>query len=541
MMNMRYIYALCSGLLLGAAFPPLPTWFGAFIGFIPILLAVLTPSNEKYHNRLLYICFFVMHGVSNWWVSSWQTESDPFLFVSGFALWLGHPFFFMLPFWGMRFLRRRFGDAVGMAALPLLWTAFEWLHSLGDLSYPWLSIGYTQAYNSVWVQMADIAGVWGVTFILLSINVVLTSLLKEIIEKRSIHWRLLVSPRTILAIGLIILPWYYGQIRMPEIATLEKNARHITAGVIQPNINPWKKWQGSSFDQIAAHQKIQDSLNAIQHLDLAVWSETGVPYLGLTRSNAEGLDFLRPWIYDSRTALLTGFSEAVVYKKEDAPYYAKPITNDPTIMGNFYNAAILMAPLPLDTPLKAPIHRKMRLTPFGENIPFGDVFPFLERWLQWGVGISTWSKGKVQTPLTIPVTDKDSLRLGCIICIESVYPGFVKNYAHDGANLLAVITNDAWYNYTFGPEQHYRISAIRAIENRRAIVRCANSGVSGFISPNGMSYKELQPYVAAGMAAKVPLLTEKTLYVLWGDYLPMGCTLLSTILLFIGYLRKKKA
>ncbi len=536
---MRYIYALCSGLMLGAAFPPLPTWFGAFIGFIPIILAILTPTNDKYHNRLLYICFFVMHGISNWWVSSWQTESDPFLFVSGFALWLGHPFFFMLPFVGMRFLRKRFGDAVGLIALPFLWTAFEWLHSLGDLSYPWLSLGYTQAYNTVWVQIAEIAGVWGVGFVLVSINVLLASLLKEIIEKRSIHWRIFVSARLIAALALCVLPWYYGQIRLPEIAALESKAPHIVAGVIQPNINPWKKWQGSSFDQIAAHQKIQDSLNALQHLDLALWSETGVPYLGLTNSNPEGLEFLRPWINDSQTALLTGFSEAVIYKKQDAPYYAKPIPNDLSIMGNFYNAAILMEPRDMALPLKAPVHRKMRLTPFGENIPFGDIFPFLERWLQWGVGISTWSKGKVQKPLTIAVGTGDSLRLGCIICIESVYPGFVKNYAEADANLLAVITNDAWYNYTFGPEQHYRISAIRAIENRRAIVRCANSGVSGFISPNGMSYKELQPYIAAGLSCKVPLLTEKTLYVRWGDYLPMACTVVGALLLFVGYLRKK--
>lgn len=539
---MMYLYAIVSGIFLGSAFPPLPTWLCAFIGFVPILLAMRNPESEKHFARLLYVCFFIMHGISNWWVSSWQTESDPFLFISGIALWLGHPFFFMLPFVGMRIIGKRLGKPIGLAFFPFLWTAFEYLHSLGDLSYPWLTFGYTQTYNTTWVQIADIAGVWGVSFVLLTINVLFASIIYEITQSKSFNWRILVSPRIIILIACTVLPWMYGRIRLNEIAIAESKAKRIVAGVIQPNINPWKKWQqGNTLDQVAHHQKIQDSLNAIRHLDLAVWSETGVPFLGMSRSNPEGLIFLQPWINDSKTALLTGFSEIAVYNKDKAPNYAKPIPTDPTIMYNSFNAAILMTPDNNTNPYTAPVHRKMRLTPFGENIPFADLFPFLERWLQWGVGISTWTKGKIQKPLAIQINNQDSLKLGCIICIESVYPGFVRNYAADNANLLAVITNDAWYNYTFGPEQHYRIAALRAIENRRALVRCANSGISGFISPNGTSYAELTPYKSGGLSQSVPLLNEITPYIQWGDYLPIFCTVLSFIGLAAARMKKRNS
>lgn len=539
MKSKLYLYSLVSGVLLGAAFPPLPTWLGVFVGFVPLLLALRSPESEKRFARLLYVCFFVMHGISNWWVSSWQTESDPFLFVSGFALWLGHPFFFMLPFLGMRLLSKRFGSSIGWASFPFLWTAFEYLHSLGDLSYPWLTIGYTQAYNTEWVQIADIAGVWGVSFVIVTINVLISCIVREAVSRRSIHWRMLVSPAMFGILACAVLPWMYGKIRLEEIVQMDKKAPRFTAGVIQPNINPWKKWQGSTLDQVALHQKIQDSLNAFKHLDLAVWSETGVPFLGMLRSNPEGLSFLQPWINDSKTALLTGFSEFAVYNKEQAPSYAKPIPSDPTIMYNSFNAAILMQPSDGSATQQYPVHRKMRLTPFGENIPFGDVLPFLERWLQWGVGISSWTKGKVQKPLAIKLTEKDSLKIGCIICIESVYPGFVRNYAAQGANIFSVITNDAWYNYTFGPEQHYQISVLRAIENRRAIIRCANSGVSGFIAPTGYSYNRLKPYTSAGLASSVPLITETSLYTRYGDLLPIGCTILSLLGIIAARFKKR--
>lgn len=115
-----------------------------------------------------------------------------------------------------------------------------------------------------------------------------------------------------------------------------------------------------------------------------------------------------------------------------------------------------------------------------------EYFPVAKKWLEWGVGISDWQKGEEQRTLNF-TSHGNAVRLGCIICIESVYPDFVRQYAAQNANVFVVITNNAWYNYTFGPEQHYQIAAMRAIENRRSIIRCGNSGISGFIAPTGAS------------------------------------------------------
>ena len=131
----------------------------------------------------------------------------------------------------------------------------------------------------------------------------------------------------------------------------------------------------------------------------------------------------------------------------------------------------------------------------------------------------------------------DSLLITPTICYESVYPSFVRHFVEHGANMLAIITNDGWYGRSSGPYQHEQFAVLRAIENRRWIVRCANTGISAVIDDRGRIVKSLPLFVSGSITARVPLLERETLYVRWGDYIAIPAMIYGIIVLVwgIGY------
>ena len=177
-----------------------------------------------------------------------------------------------------------------------------------------------------------------------------------------------------------------------------------------------------------------------------------------------------------------------------------------------------------------PIHRKTNLTPFGERLPFADQFTFAMQWIQWGVGISSWGVGQVREPLPLPLRGGDTAKVGVIICIESIYPETARDLVRNGADVLCVITNDAWYNGTPGPRQHYDIARMRAIEQRRDIARVGNSGISGTIAADGSSTYELAPMTTTVGHGTVGRQRVTTIYAALGDILPPLGALLTIVL-----------
>ncbi len=533
--NKQIYYAILSGVLLGLSFPPFPFFPLAFIAFIPLFVSFELNYSSKIFLRS-YLTFFTFCGLTNWWIGSWQSNTDPFLMASGIALSIVHPFFFLIPIYIYIFYRKKIGFKLSILLFPLIWTSFEWLHSLGEFSYPWLTIGYTQIYNYYFVQIADIFGVWGISFIITTINSLLFLLLKEISEKNiSSPIFIFKNKYLIITIALFIIPYVYGIIRVNTLIPKQEN-KHLDIGIIQPNINPWLKWQYNVYDQILTHIYLQDSL--IQHkknLDIIIWSETAIPYMDLYSNSIHNFPILEKWIRKNKTSILTGFADIYLYKEnEKLPVTAKKIGNSKKFYSS-YNAAILINKNIKDKQ----IYHKMKLTPFSERIPYVETFTFLKDWIQWGVGISSWEIGKEQKNLILN-KDTTKIKIAPIICIESIYPKFVSEFANLGADFYVIITNDAWYNYTFGPEQHFIIARMRAIESRRFIARCANSGISGFISNTGEPYDLLPQYIQNAKSSKIYLSQSKTIYMIFGDILPLISTLVIIILLILTFFYKMK-
>lgn len=545
---MKILYAAASGAALVLAFPPFGIYPLSFVAFVP-LFVLLSPENKpKLAAPYLYLTFFIYCVGANWWISSWQEKTDPYLFASGIGLDLLHPFFFLVPIAIYLFIQKRLGVEKALWAFPFIWTAFEWSRAFTDIAYPWLSVGYGQIYHTYFVQIADIGGVWLIGFLIAVVNVLVAKLIFAYTKIRNSGGSLKDYVRnkknvffaaTIAAI--IILPNIYGAIRISDFdrETLLKNRKCVRIGVVQPNIDPWDKWSGGVISQIVLHQQITDSLiNASGGLDLAVWSETAMPFLNFDFNTAKDLSLLERYVNYRQTALMTGYSYYRILNDNEKPdVTAKTYPRDTTKMMQAYNSALMLNPENYDLPPQ--IYRKARLTPFGERVPFIDLFSFAKEWFEWGVGISSWTRGERRFALKFLAGD-DTVRLGSIICIESVFPNYCAGFVRDGAQILSVITNDAWYDHTYGPEQHYQIAAMRAIESRRYIARCANSGVSGFISPTGKSVSRAPQYKAVGLWETLPALDEKSLYVHTGDIITWICLAGCAVFLVFAIFNVKK-
>jgi len=201
-----------------------------------------------------------------------------------------------------------------------------------------------------------------------------------------------------------------------------------------------------------------------------------------------------------------------------------------------YNTAVQ-----LDTSSRISFHHKGKLVPGAEIIPYTWLFGFLEKFsLDMGGTSGTLGRGTVRAVFVNP---ENGFRIGPIICYESIYSAYVAEYVRNGANMLTIITNDAWWGDTEGYRQHEQYARLRAIETRRWVARSANTGISCFIDPLGKVY-QAQPWnTASAIKMIIPKEDAMTLYVQWGDWLSViaiGITILGLMMGVYGRFRKIK-
>lgn len=528
---MKYYTSLLSGLLLALAFPPFPLYPLAFIAFIPILNAIEKQMVTKRKSLFIwfYLSFVIYHSISNWWISSFQEQTDPFLMASGFSLDILHPLFFLIPIFIYKHIRQNFGPRA-IFSFPIIWTGWEYFHSLGEFSYPWLAVGNTQIYNFEWIQFIDITGVFGASFLITLINTLLYYSYLNVKNKRVKKRPGINRLPLLIIVVFIITPIFYGVLKIKKYDDI--NNEIIKIGLIQPNLNPWEKWSGGNVDQVRVLMSMQDSLiKSGNRIDFGLWPETSILSISRSFNSDLKLSFLQRWV-NNGNSIISGFVHRKPYMKGEEPSVTANLSYD-SIWFEHYNAAITV------NPNKSPqVYHKSKLTPFAERIPNIENASFLLEYLTWGVGISSWGLGDGPHTTTV-FRDHDSLKVGTIICIESIYPEFCRNFANQGAEFLTIITNDAWYDGTPGPEQHFQIARIRAIENRRFVARVGNSGVSGIISASGKEMLRMPAMEKTAAVGDVSILKEKSIYTEFGDNLLARPMMYCAILLWLMSLYKR--
>jgi apolipoprotein N-acyltransferase len=325
----------------------------------------------------------------------------------------------------------------------MVWVVVEWLRSCFLGGFPWLTLACSQWQVPKHLPLAQLGGSYAVSFLIVLFNGTLFSAL--LAWGRKPGQRLAPLPG-----GLALLVLTVCSVRLwqrPQVVAGDP----ISMAIVQGNIDQYKKWDRAYVDEIMS---IYSALtrDAAQHKPhLILWPETAVP--GWVPNEPEP------------TQWVSGLARATA-----VPLLVGAVTRETT--GDF-NAAFLVS----SNGHWADIYRKVHLVPFGEFVPFRRLLSPFIRVLN---DLGTFDAGP-----SAHVISTSGARLGVTICFEGFFPRLVRRFTANGAQVLVNITNDGWYRDTAAPEQHFAPSVLRAVENRRWVVRAANTGYSGFISPRG--------------------------------------------------------
>ncbi len=524
----RVALAMGSGILFALAFPPIPTGVTAFASLIPLLFLIEDLPDWRSVLRWSYLTFLVANAGAIWWISGWWGD-DTWLKAAGVAVNLVHPLFFTVPALSYAFLRRRMGALFSAVMFPVIWTAWEWLFHLPELSFPWLLIANTQTYDIESIQFITAAGSFAITFWVVSVNTLLFHLLRRWFDG-SWTWKSRQSIFNLIALVLLLgLPRVHGMLALRGSAG---DGRTLRVAVIQPDVDPYNKWgEGETpMEKLRRLLAIYDSL-AVQRPDLALLPETAIPFRLLEGAYVEEYRWLRRHVDSVGVPLLSGFPHTVFYHDPaTAPASARRIP-DTEIRYHDFNSAMLLQP----GSGGQQIYHKSRLTPLSERIPYLDALPFMQDALTWGVGISNWGLGNDTTVFALR-SREGPVGVWAMICYETLYPSFVAGFADRGAELFGVITNDGWFGNSSGPYQLMQYTVLRAIENRRAVARCANNGISCFIDPYGRVHDRTPLYTRTGIVRDLPLRSDRTFYTRHGDWFPLGLSVAAGFLFLFAFI-----
>jgi apolipoprotein N-acyltransferase len=370
---------------------------------------------------------------------------------------------------------RRRSVGMALAAAPFLWVTGEWLrgHVLGG--FPWGSLGYSQYLRLPVIQVAELGGVYAVSFVLVAVNAALAACLV-------LPWRR-ATGAVVLAGALLAATLLFGTSRLQE----PPRPSEATIGIMQPSIEQPLKWEPRHTATTLAIYMALTRRAGAERPDLLVWPETAAP----TRLEED-------------PALLGALREL-------AGAYAMPILVgsidlEGTAPERMYNTAFLVTEQGI-----AGRYDKMHLVPFGEYVPFSSVIGFVKGWAEFVSEMDSGSR-----PVVFPGPPAP---FGIVICYEGIFPDLFRAFVRRGARLMVNMTNDAWFGRTSGPFQHLAMYPFRAVEHRVAVVRSANTGVSAFIAPTGHIARHMGLFARGNMVDRVPLRVGQTLYGRLGDWL----------------------
>jgi apolipoprotein N-acyltransferase len=516
--------AVLSAALLEVPFPiagPMPPWRSIFAWFalVPLIVAVLSAGNFNSPRPLRrafllgYVCGVLWYAGNCYWIydtmyiygglPAWASA----VMLTGFSLVLG--LYFGIFAWGLALVRRATGDVRwAFAAAPFLWVALD-LAAARITSVPWDQLGYSQVDNTLLTYLAPWTGVYGISFLVMAGNALIAGGL--LIERCRV--------RRITGVCGIIFAWGLTAGILVPPSVPEPTA---TAVLIQPNLNvgDYNNWSGTVWNQHIAEfaQLAQKTCGPFipgapqltltvsvpqcpvlpARPDLVVWPESPAPFFE----------------QDPRFEQ----SMSVIAQQVHAPLIVNAIGTDYSPaenQSNDYVSAVIF---------NAQGHRvgrydKIHLVPFGEFIPFHQIFFFAHK---LAGDVPNFTHGKQRRVFLL-----DGHRYGVFICYEAVFADEVRQFTRLGAQVLVNISDDGWYGDTSAPWQHLNMARMRAIENRRWLLRDTNNGVTASIDPYGRVRESIARHQVNALPAQFAFRDDITFYAAHGDIFAWICALLA--------------
>lgn len=504
----RYAAPLLSGALLGLSFPSYPfirLELIAWVALVPLLISLRSVEKPGELFRRVYLTMLLFCMISLWWVSLAT-------FPGGVLTIVAQAFFLTVPLFAFFVLKKMAGYRFALFSLPFVWVAWEWAYMLQDMSLGWLTLGNSQANLNLMIQYADIVGVWGISFWLLWFNVlVVLSLIGS--KKEAIS-------SVALMVLMVAAPLLYATALLSRDGRMAEKESGLRVMLVQPDINPHEKWvEYNSTEIMARYYRMTGKAVRENRPELVIWPETAIPFSILTSPYAADLHLLHFALRQWNTAFLTGFIDIAVERDQQA---------------ESYNASMLLEPgrgVPQ-------IYHKMRLVPFAERVPYIDSFPWLGNLTFSLSGIRGWGKGRDASVMEFSSPRHGKVVIANIICYESIFPTLVSEFVRKGARLLTLVTNDGWYGTSYGPYQHLAIGRMRCIENRRAMARCANTGLTVVLDKFGRTIAEVPWWQQECLTAEVPLESRLTFYTTHPDLLPKIAAFMSGLLFLVAFFKR---
>ena len=488
----RVLLAVASGLALALAFPNYNLPLLAWLALVPLILAAsgARPRTAPLYGLLFGLVFYpvclvwmdvVMRQYGD--VDAWTSAG--ILGLVGIAGGILCAIFS----WGVALASRK-GPLLACALAPFLWVAVEFLRgNLPIIAFPWNLIGYAASGNLAFVQLASVTGIYGLSFAVAGFNALVAY---AILSGRQRAWK-----SAIATTAALILIGIGGPNLVPR-ATPRYVAHLVQTDFAQSYSYPpdWMVIHSGDLNQLE-----QISIDSARQVPgVIVWPEVPAPFTFQDPSfTARAKEIAR----DSGSDFLVGIED---WKRDDTGKWIAT------------NSAVLLGP----EGQRLFTYDKIHLVPFGEYVP-------LRKWLTFAEKL-TADIGDFTPGTDYRVGDLPGGTFGVYICYEGVLPGAVRRFVANGAELLINVSNDGWFGRSAAPAQHAMMARVRAVENRRWLLRDTNNGFTIDVDPYGRTVAALPTDVRAQLDAPYDFRSGLTLYARFGDWLPWLCALASLAL-----------
>ncbi len=494
----KWVVSIVAGLLLGLSFPPINLSFLSFPAFM--LMFILSEKCDSYKQTAYYsyLGFLIWNIATTYWLLMASI-------TAGSSAILANSVLMTIPLCLAQFFNKKFSSPLLIALLQAsAWVGYEFLHHNWDLAWPWLAIGNAWSNQVSLIQFISVTGHLGISF-----WVVFTAA----IAVQALKYRTRFLGISTIA-SLLLLP-AASLIYFASTNPIDSDLGTVNVSVIQPNHDSYEDYGGMS-----GPSEVLDSLFSLtnkirtEEIDLVVWPENAIDrpiYLTSITANRVA-DSAQTW----NTNFLLGTGIITTYSKDNTPPLHRELNS-----GTPYN--IFNSTLYIDENGTKTQYDKANLVPIVERFPYVNFFNKIDLfgWVNWSYQAGY---GKGTTPNMLETSQ--FLTPG-LVCYDSVYPSWNREFVLKGADFITIITNDGWWGNSSGHHQHFSYARLRAIEFNRWIVRSANNGTSGIIRPDGTIEQKTEYWVRTGFNSIIPKRNSQTIYTRFGDWLSYLSLILS--------------
>lgn len=532
----NFFLAILSGLLLSFSWPETGFFVGfIFVALVPLLMVEHHLSQAKkplYQFSLFaFLTFFVFNFLSLRWLFL-VSEPLPVKIVSILFPSITNAILMTITITLAGYVVRHVGRKEGIMGFVIFWIGFEYLHYNWELNFPWLTLGNVFANNPNLVNWFSVTGVHGGSLWIWIVNIILFQCwLQRHALKKIMYYALAIA---------VVLPivWSYT-------ITLPAATGTLNVGVIQPNYDPYDaKYYIDPLLQMDEMIALSDQVG---DADWVIWPETALQELAVVHPSVDGpllyglwenqlaesqsVMLIKKWQQDSlrKPIVLAGMSSRLwITDSSETKYYSRYLPSHQAWYNN-YNSSLFIGD-------SLVVYHKNKLVAGVETFPYARLLKPLEG-LILDLGGTTGSLGRSLEPVLMGTIGHE---VAPIICYESIFGEYVGTFVKEGANWLAVMTNDGWWGDGAGYKQHLAYARLIAISHQRWVVRSANTGVSAFINPAGELVKTTQWWSQEAIQQEIGMYEHQTFYTKHGDYLGRNAGFLAVLLYALAFVRKRK-